>query len=121
MMKKQWARFSGILVSLLLCSTLALAATVVSGSGKQIRGNAGRNAEINGQLFTLPGAGTITNIESQGASGFWIENGDGRLIINFDSINQAKGYNLPAGKYRVIPNIKDGYNSCSVNVTFNCP
>jgi hypothetical protein len=93
----------------------------VSAGGRQSREYPGHNAEINGQLFPLTSASTVINIDSQGTSGFWIENIDGVLIKNFDSIDQAKGYNQHAEQYRVIQNIKNGYNSCSVNVTFNCP
>ena len=121
MMKKRFSSLAMALLSLLLCTAVSFAATNVSGHGTQTRGYAGHNAEINGQLFTLPGAGTITNIEGNGASGFWIEKGSGEMVKNFNSLAEAKGYSLPAGSYRVIPNIKDGANSCGITVTFTCP
>jgi hypothetical protein len=121
MMKKRFSSLAVALLSILLCSALSFAMTTVSGSGRQSRGYSGHNAEIHGQLFTLPGTGTISNVEGTGASGFWIEKGSGELVRNFNTIAQAKGYSLPAGSYRVIPNLKDGANSCGVTVTFTCP
>ncbi|HWR00386.1 MAG TPA: hypothetical protein VN371_00870 [Chlorobaculum sp.] len=121
MTKKRFSSFATALLSLLLCSGVSFAATSVSGHGTQTRGSAGHNAEIHGQLFTLPGSGTITSIEGNGASGFWIEKGSGEMVKNFNTLAEAKGYSLPAGNYRVIPNIKDGANSCGVTVTVTCP
>jgi hypothetical protein len=121
MMKKRFASLSIALLSLLLVSAVSFAASKVSGHGTQTRGYAGHNAEIRGQLFTLPGTGTISDIEGQGTSGFWIEKGSGEMVRNFNTNAEAKGYSLPAGSYRVIPNIKDGANSCGITVTFTCP
>lgn len=120
-MKKRLKSLSVALLGLLLVSEVSFAATNVSGRGSQSRGYAGHNAEINGQLFTLPGTGTISNIEGNGASGFWIERSSGEMVRNFNSIAEAQGYSLPAGSYRVIPNIRDGANSCGITVTFTCP
>jgi hypothetical protein len=106
---------------LLLWSTVSFAATTVVGEGQQSRGYPGHNAEIHGNLFTLPSAGSITAVEGRGASGFWIEKGSGEMVRNFNTLAQAQGYSLSAGSYRVIPNIKDGVNSCGVTVTFTCP
>jgi len=120
-MKQNLKSLSVVLLSLLLCSALSFAATKVSGHGTQTRGTVGRNGEIHGQLFTLPGTGTITDIEGQGTSGFWIEKVSGEMVRNFNSNAEAKGYSLPAGSYRVIPNIKNGIDSCGITVTFTCP
>ncbi|NTW51794.1 MAG: hypothetical protein HGB22_04325 [Chlorobiaceae bacterium] len=121
MTKKGLSSLATALLGLLLCTGVSFAATNVSGHGTQSRGYTGHNAEIHGQLFTLPGAGTITNIEGNGASGFWIEKGSGEMVKNFNTLAEAKGYSLPAGSYRVIPNIRDGANSCGVTVTVTCP
>lgn len=120
MLKQTLKAFSVIILALIFVSSVSYAATV-SGSGRQSRGYPGHNAEISGQLFTLPANGTISNIDSQGASGFWIEKESGEMVRNFDTIGESAGYSLPAGRYRVIPNIKDGFNTCWVNVTFTYP
>ncbi len=121
MMKKWLASLPMALLSLLLCCAVSFAATKVSGHGTQTRGSAGHNGEIHGQLFTLPGTGTITDIEGQGTSGFWIEKSSGEMVRNFNSTAEAKGFSLPAGSYRIIPNIKNGVDSCGITVTFTCP
>ncbi|NTU92842.1 MAG: hypothetical protein HGB29_01335 [Chlorobiaceae bacterium] len=115
-MQKRFLLLSVALLAMLLCSAVSFAGTV-NGTGRQSRGYPGHNAEIHGQLFTLPATGTISNIEPNGASGFWIETESGTLVKNFDSVGQARGYSIPAGSYRIIPNIRDGVNSCSINVT----
>ncbi|WP_153000674.1 hypothetical protein [Chlorobium limicola] len=97
---------SVVLMTVIFTSSVSLAATTVTGNGTQSRGYVGQNAKISGQLFSLPATGTITGVNGQGASGFWIEKGTGQLIRNFDSVGEAKGFTLPAGSYRVIPNLK---------------
>lgn len=109
------------ILALLLWSTVSFAATTVVANGRQSRGYPGHNAEIHGDLFSLPGAGSITAVDPHGAAGFWIEKDSGELVRNFNTVAESNGYSLPAGKYRVIPNLKDGVNSCSVAVTFTCP
>lgn len=107
--------------TLLLFSGFALAQSNVVAHGSQTRGSMGQNAKIHGNLFSLPAAGTITNINGTGAGGFWIEKGSGELVVNFNTLPEGKGYSLGAGSYRVIPNLKDGANSASIDVTFTCP
>lgn len=119
-MKKPMGVVVLVVLLMFVFSSFCLAATV-TGRGKQTRGYPGHNAELYGETFNLPRAGTIASVDSYGASGFWIENSRGDLIVNFDSVNQAIGYNLAAGSYRVLPNLKNGYDSCSVAVNFNCP
>lgn len=109
------------LLAMLFLSTVASATTTVVGNGRQSRGYPGHNAEIHGDLFSLPAAATITAVDGRGASGFWIERESGAMVRNFDSLGEAQGYSLPAGRYRVIPNIRDGVNSCGIAVTFTCP
>lgn len=121
MLKKTLRALSAVLMTLIFASAVSIAAMSVTGNGSQSRGYPGQNAKINGQLFTLPATGTITNINGQGASGFWIEKGSGELVKNFNSNGEAKGFSLQAGSYRVIPNLQDGAASAWINVTFTCP
>ncbi|MCX7781131.1 MAG: hypothetical protein N2491_09500 [Negativicutes bacterium] len=120
-MQKRIAVVSSIILVLFVFTSICLAAATVSGSGKQTRGRPGHNAELEGRLFTLPSAGTITSVDSQGADGFWIEDERGVMIVNFNSVNEARGYVLRAGSYRVLPNLKNGFDSCWIHVTFTCP
>ncbi|WP_449258601.1 hypothetical protein [Chlorobium limicola] len=121
MLKKTMRALSATLMAVIFVATVSLAATTVTGNGSQSRGYPGQNAKINGQLFSLPATGTITNVNGQGASGFWIEKGTGELVRNFNSYGEAKGFSLPAGSYRAIPNLQDGAASAWINVTFTCP
>jgi hypothetical protein len=121
MKHKRIALVSLSLLTMILWSAVSFAVTTVVGNGRQSRGYPGHNAEIHGDLFTLPGTGSITGVDGRGASGFWIEKESGDMVRNFNTLAQAQGYSLPAGSYRVIPNIKDGVNSCGVTVTFTCP
>lgn len=121
MPKHRLTFMTAILLSLSLSPAISLAAATVSGSGTQSRGYPGHNAEIHGKLFSLPSAGMITSIDGQGTGGFWIEKGSGELVVNFNSMAEAKGYSLPAGSYRIIPNLANGANSSRVTVTFTCP
>lgn len=121
-------RVSVLLVMVLLVSlaatSLCFAATTVEGSGKQTRGYGSHNAELHGDIFVLPRAGTITNVTGEGTDGFWIEKADGQLVANFNTFKEAIGYSLPAGSYRVLPNLRDYPTKASrswVRITVNCP
>ncbi|NTV99527.1 MAG: hypothetical protein HGA70_10245 [Chlorobiaceae bacterium] len=105
----------------LVFSGFATAQTNVTAHGWQTRGTVGQNAKIHGDLFSLPSAGTVSTINGSGAGGFWIEKASGELVVNFNTLGEANGYQLGAGSYRAIPNLKDGANSASIDVTFICP
>lgn len=121
MLKKTMRALSVTLMTVIFAAAVSLAATTATGNGSQSRGYPGQNAKINGQLFSLPATGTITSVNGQGASGFWIEKGTGELVMNFNSNGEARGFTLPAGSYRVIPNLQDGAASAWINVVFTCP
>lgn len=122
-MKRKWILCLTLLLTLMFASSACAAATVVAGSGKQLRGTPGHNAELHGQLFTLPRDGSITLLEGEGTAGFWIENARGYLVASFDSLAEAQGYDLPRGSYRVFPNLKENpkANSAWVRITVTCP
>lgn len=100
-------------------SSVCFAGTV-SGSGKQTRGYPGHNAEVYGDLFNLPTAGTITAATGEGTDGFWIDREDGSQAVLFNTFKQSIGYTLPAGKYRVLPGLRDNPKAdrSRVTVTF---
>ncbi len=88
-----------------------------TGSGTQIRGSAGRNAQLKASPFTLKADAAIATVEDGGA-GFWIEKQGGGMIKNFDKAKGAVGFRLKAGTYYVYPNLKAGQNSATVTVKF---
>ncbi|MBK8147454.1 MAG: hypothetical protein IPK58_04390 [Acidobacteria bacterium] len=69
--------------------------------GSQIRGVPGRDAKLESNPVTLRRAGEIDSVEG-GRAGFWIE---GTRRMTFDSAAEAVGVRLPAGTYRVYPNL----------------
>lgn len=111
-----------LFVMILVTTSLCLAATI-EGGGKQYRGYPGHNAELYGEVFTLPRAGTIVSVAGEGTDGFWIETAAGGLVQSFNTLNQAVGYTLPAGSYRALPNLRDNPKADRswVRVTVNCP
>ena len=112
-----------ILLAVCLLTALAFAQTVVEGGGKQTRGYPGHNAELHGDVFTLPRPGTITSVAGEGTDGYWIETDSGTLVRNWDSFQQSYGYALPAGRYRALPNLRDNPKAMTswVRVTVTCP
>ncbi len=121
MLMKQIKTVSASILTLLIFSGFAMAQTNVTAHGWQTRGTIGQNAKIHGDPFSLPAAGTVSTINGSGAGGFWIEKASGELVVNFNTLAEANGYTLGAGSYRAIPNLKDGANSASIDVTFTCP
>lgn len=115
-LKKRGSIIALLLVTALLVCSAAMAATVTA-SGKQTRGYGGSNAKLEAAPVTLPSTATITNVSFSG-NGFWINDGYGNWIVSFYTVNEAKGYQLPAGTYAVYPNLKDGQSSAGVTVTF---
>lgn len=95
---------AALVLSLAACA-LAGSAT---GSGTQIRGNAGRNAQLISTPFEVPPGvkATIVNVACDG-DGFWMESSNG-ISQSFSSAGEAIGVKLPAGTYRVYPNLKEG-------------
>lgn len=123
-MNRKLVCFFALLLVLVFATPVSMAtAVVVEGSGGQIRGNPGRSAELSGKIFVIPKYGTITNIEGEGTAGFWIETNDGGLIANFGSFNEAMGYGLQAGSYRVLPNLKENPKAerAWVRIYVTCP
>lgn len=80
--------------------------------GTQERGVPGRNATLVSSPVRLRKPGVIDSVEG-GRAGFWIE---GRVRMTFDSPGEAVGTTLPAGTYRVYPNLPRGVDSASVTV-----
>ncbi|MCX7827989.1 MAG: hypothetical protein N2315_02150 [Thermanaerothrix sp.] len=96
---------AALLVLALAASAMAGSAT---GSGTQIRGNPGRNAELKSTPFTVPDGVTATISDGYcNGDGFWIER-NGNLVASFSSVNEAKGFRLSPGTYMVYPNLKEG-------------
>jgi hypothetical protein len=120
-MQRRKMVISVVILILFGAMSVGLAAATVTGGGKQVRGYPGHNAELSGDIFILPSAGTIVAVEGEHTDGFWIENSQGTMVASFGSLKQAQGYTLAAGKYRVLPNLEKGRNSAWVRVTFNCP
>ncbi|EHM10661.1 hypothetical protein TheveDRAFT_1543 [Thermanaerovibrio velox DSM 12556] len=121
-MKKHWILALAALLVLSLAAS-AMAGTA-SGSGTQIRGNPGRNAELRATPFDVPRGvvATITNASCDG-DGFWIER-DGNVIGTFKSAGDAIGFTLSGGTYRVYPNLKEGQfkqETARVQVTVTWP
>jgi len=111
-----------VMVLVISVSTVCFAATV-SGGGTQKRGYPGHNAELYGGVFNLPTAGRITSVTGEGTDRFWIEIDHGPQVVMFNTFNQAVGYTLPAGNYRVLPTLRDNPKADSswVEVTFTYP
>lgn len=86
--------------------------------GEQTRGTAGNNAELNCDGISFSSTATIVKVTGSN-DGFWIADSYGVLIQNFDSMEQAIGYQLKRGTYYVYPNLKSNQNKASVKVTFN--
>ena len=114
---------SVLVVLLVFVSTSLCFAAVIEGGGRQSRGYPGHNAELYGQVFELPRAGTIAGVAGEGADGFWIETEAGALVRSFNSLNQGVGFTLRAGRYRVLPNLRDNPKADRswVRITVNCP
>jgi hypothetical protein len=110
----------GILALVVILSMLMAgyaSAENVTGSGTQIRGNMGKNAELKAKPFTLKKDSSIAAAEDGGA-GFWIEKQGGGTVKNFDNAKSAIGFQLGAGTYYVYPNLKQGRDSATVTLTF---
>lgn len=80
--------------------------------GSQTRGAPGRNAKLNSDPVTIKRPAVISSVEG-GRVGFWIE---GTRTINFNSPAEARGVSLPAGTYRVYPNLPRDVETYSVTV-----
>ncbi|MDO9508908.1 MAG: hypothetical protein Q7I97_06140 [Thermovirgaceae bacterium] len=114
MKKRAFILFVCLLFAVIACS--AASAATVSGWGKQTRGNAGSSAKLEAQPVVLPSVGTITEVSCNG-NGFWINDRYGNWIISFYNLNEAKGYQLPAGTYSFYPNLKNNQSQAGVTVT----
>ncbi len=86
--------------------------------GEQTKGTAGKNAELSCEGITLSSNATIIKVTGSN-KGFWIADSYGVLVQNFDSMEDAIGYQLKRGTYYVYPNLKSNQNKASVKVTFN--
>lgn len=86
--------------------------------GEQTKGTAGKNAVLNCDGISLSSTATITKVTGSN-DGFWIADSYGVLVQNFDSMEEAIGYQLKRGTYYVYPNLKSNQNKASVKVTFN--
>ena len=49
-------------------------------------------------------------------TGFWIENGKGQIIKSFRHSQDAVGFILPKGQYKVIPNLPPGQATAIITV-----
>ncbi len=72
MMKKSIAGLLVVVLLLTVFSSVVLAGTG-SGSGTQIRGVPGRNAQLVGNAFTVPAQGAVITKVNCTGNGFWIE------------------------------------------------
>lgn len=108
---------AGLLVIVILLltafSSIALAGTS-SGSGTQIRGVPGRNAQLIGNAFTVPRQGAVITKVNCTGNGFWIE---GTIRKGFIPAQNAVGFRLPAGRYYVFPNLKPSQTTADVRIT----
>jgi hypothetical protein len=106
-----------LVVILVLGLAGAAVAAEVSGSGTQIRGNAGRNAQLKAAPFSLAKSAKVVAAEDGGA-GFWIEKQGGGTVKTFDKAKDAVGFQLGAGTYYVYPNLKPNQDSATVRLKF---
>ena len=88
-------------------------------SGKQIKGSAGKNAQLTCQAVKITKKVKITSISGNNA-GFWISKG-GNAIKKYWKSNDAaaKGFVLNPGTYYVYPNLKKGQSNATVVLTLN--
>lgn len=123
--RKQVRRKFFFLVSMVVGCLMASSvwATNIVGTGSQLRGNPGRNAQLNGKVFNVPKNGAISNVSMNGTDSFWIERANGQQLATFGSMQQAIGYPLPAGSYRVLPNLRENpkAQSSTVSITVTYP
>lgn len=86
--------------------------------GEQIKGTAGKNAELNCDGISFTSAAVITKVAGSN-NGFWIVDSYNVIVRNFDSMEEALGYKLNKGTYYIYPNLKSDQNKATVKVTFN--
>jgi ribosomal protein L2 len=102
--------------AVLAAVTLMFSASVCSAielKGTQIKGNAGRNAEIKSATVKLAKAAKITKIEG-GKAGLCIESPAEAPLCG--EPKELIGKTLKPGNYTTYPNIPEGKESASVTV-----
>lgn len=110
--------FRPALPTLVLASALSLAAAPgsVVAKGSQARGGPGKDAVLKADPVQVPSPGRIAEVTGA-PSGFWIEDTNGRTVKSFEVAQQAVGFQLAPGRYRVLPNLKADTPKVSVTVT----
>lgn len=104
-----------IVLSLVMFTALFAGAQTVTISGTQIKGSAGKNAELKCNPVKITKTMKIIKVEGN-CNGFWIQKG-GVVTNRFYDNKKPVGTALKPGTYYVYPNLKSGSNSANVKIT----